>query len=150
MPISKCVEKIATVLFAIALSIGATNAAAEEATHGDDEGHAKNVAGIFAGIAHGGQRDNEAAVGVEYARHIAGNFSIGAVAEYTAGDADFWVFAVPFAYSLGDWKVYVAPGIEDGHEGKENLVRLGGGTRVRDVRWLGDQSTAKCRHRRRR
>jgi len=121
----KYAEKFATVLFIAAISLAAANALAEEiaSEHGSD--HHKNVVGIFAGLAHGGLRQNELAIGVEYARHIRGNFSIGAVAEYTAGDADFWVFVIPFAYNLGDWKIYAGPGIEDGHHGKEELLRLG-------------------------
>jgi hypothetical protein len=123
--IAKYVENFAAVLFVAALSIGSANALAEESAHGNDLDHHENVVGIFAGITHGGRRKNEPALGVEYARHISGNFSIGAVAEYTFGDAEVWVFVVPFAYSVGHWKMYVAPGIEDGHHGKENLVRLG-------------------------
>lgn len=123
--ISKCVEKFATILLVTAISIGATNAVAEEAEHGHDSDQHKNIIGVFAGITHGDRRLNAPALGLEYARHIRGNFSIGAIAEFTAGDADIWIFAVPFAYSLGHWKVYVAPGIEDGHHGKEDLVRFG-------------------------
>ena len=105
--------------------MGSAYVFAEEAAHGDDSEHHKNVAGIFAGITYADRRHNEPALGVEYARHINDKFSIGAVAEYTFGDADVWVFAVPFGYSVGHWKMYVAPGIEDGHHGKENLLRLG-------------------------
>jgi len=125
MIVAKYVKKFMAVLFVAAISIGAATAQAEEAAHGHGSDEHKNIAGIFAGVTHGGQRLNAAAFGLEYARHIGGNFSIGAVAEYTAGDADFWVFVVPFVYSVGHWKMYVGPGIEDGHHGKEDLVRLG-------------------------
>lgn len=121
----KYAEKFATVLFIAAISLAASNALAEETASEHVSDHHKNVVGIFAGMAHGGLRENAPTIGVEYARHIRGNFSIGAIAEYAAGDADFWVFAIPFAYSLGDWKIYAAPGIEDGHHGKEELLRLG-------------------------
>ena len=123
--IAKNVKKFVTVLFVAAISISAGNAQAEETAHGHGSDQHKNIAGIFAGVTHGGRRKNAGALGLEYARHIVGNFSIGAVAEYTAGDADVWVFAVPLAYTVGHWKMYVAPGIEDGHHGKEDLVRFG-------------------------
>ena len=125
MTITKYIKKFVPVLFVAAISIGAENALAEETAHGHGSDEHKNVAGIFAGVTHGDRRKNAPALGVEYARHISGNFSIGAAAEYTAGDADVWVFAVPFAYAVGHWKMYVAPGIEDGHHGKEDLVRFG-------------------------
>ena len=125
VPIGKYAEKFAAVFFVAVISIGTTSALAEETAHGHVSDPHKNIVGIFAGITHGDRRLNAPALGLEYARHIRGNFSIGAIAEFTAGDADVWVFAVPFAYSLGHWKMYVAPGIEDGHHGKEDLVRLG-------------------------
>ncbi len=85
----------------------------------------KNVLGVFAGITHAGRRENEPAIGLEYSRRINEHFSIGGLAEYTGGDADFWVGAIPFGWHLGHWKLYVAPGVEDGHHGTEELVRLG-------------------------
>jgi hypothetical protein len=52
-------------------------------------------------------------------------FGIGVLAERTFGDADFWVYAVSFAYRVDRWKFYVAPGIEDSDDhGTESLVRL--------------------------
>jgi len=123
--IANNVRKFVTVLFVAVISISGGIAQAEETAHGHGSDQHKNIAGIFAGVTHGGRRKNAGALGLEYARHITGNFSIGAVAEYTAGDADVWVFAVPFAYTVGHWKMYVAPGIEDGHHGKEDLVRFG-------------------------
>ena len=86
--------KISTALFVAAISTGSADAFAEESAHGHGSDQHKNIVGIFAGITHGGRRKNATALGVEYARHISGNFSIGAVAEYTAGDADVWVFGV--------------------------------------------------------
>lgn len=90
-------------------------------------GHAlhKNVLGVFAGVTHAGRRKNEPALGLEYARRINESFSIAGVAEYTFGEADLWVFAVPVAYHAGPWKFYAGPGIEDGHHGTEGLVRVG-------------------------
>lgn len=46
------------------------------------------------------------------------------LAEHTFGDADFTVFAMPFAYRVDRWKFLVAPGVEDGDHGTESLVRL--------------------------
>lgn len=53
------------------------------------------------------------------------SFGIGLIVEHTFGDADFTVYAVPFAYRLDRWKFLVAPGIEDSdHHGPESLVRF--------------------------
>ncbi|MFL2545918.1 MAG: hypothetical protein ACJ0SL_00910 [Candidatus Rariloculaceae bacterium] len=48
------------------------------------------------------------------------------MAEHTAGEDDFWVYAVPFAYHSGRWKFYSAPSIEESAHGSESLLRLGG------------------------
>lgn len=51
---------------------------------------------------------------------------MGGVIERAFGDHDFWVFAVPFAYHTGAWKWYVAPGMENKDDHKnEFLVRIG-------------------------
>jgi hypothetical protein len=66
------------------------------------------------------------ALGVAYERLLNKSFAIGVFAEHTFGDADFTVYAVPFAYRMDRWKFYVAPGIEDSEaHGTESLVRLG-------------------------
>jgi hypothetical protein len=101
----------------------------EHATAHETEHHAgyhKNVIGLFTGITHENRGSNEFAVGLEYERRFTEHFGIGAVVEYTGGDADTWVYALPFAWHIDRWKFYVAPGIEDGHHGKEDLIRLGG------------------------
>ncbi len=86
----------------------------------------KNVVSFFAGVTHAGRRKNGAALGVAYERLLNESFGIGVTAEHTFGEADFTVFAVPFAYRIDRWKFYVAPGIEDSVEhGTESLVRLG-------------------------
>ncbi|MDJ0939215.1 MAG: hypothetical protein QNJ00_05590 [Woeseiaceae bacterium] len=87
-----------------------------------EENH-KNEIGIFVGITHE-RRENGAALGLEYGRHVTDRFGIGLVAERTWGDFDFWVFAVPLAYSVDDWVFAVAPGVERGEEDTEELVRL--------------------------
>jgi len=88
----------------------------------------RNWAAIFVGMTGENRRDNGIALGIEYARHLNPNFAIGAIVERTFGDLDLWVFAVPFAYRTGPWKVYIAPGVEDADsaEDMEFLVRLGG------------------------
>ncbi len=92
-----------------------------EATH---EFHRNFVAG-FVGVAHEGRRDNGLALGIAYERFLNESFGIGVIAEHTFGDFDFWVYAVPFAYRTGRWRLYIAPGIEDGEHSTESLVRLG-------------------------
>jgi hypothetical protein len=85
-----------------------------------------NILQVFVGIAAEDRRDNGAALGVEYARRFSESFSIAGVVERTFGDLDVWVYAIPFVYNTGPWKIYVGPGIEDpdGHD-EEFLVRLG-------------------------
>ena len=87
----------------------------------------RNWAAIFVGMTGENRRDKGTAIGIEYARHFNPNFAIGAIAERTNGDLDLWVFAVPFAYRTGPWKVYLAPGVEDADDAEdmEFLVRLG-------------------------
>lgn len=86
----------------------------------------RHVIALFAGVAHEGARDNGLALGIEYEHRLNARFGIGVLAEHTFGDIDTWVYAVPFAYHRGPWKVYAAPGIEDGEHGSESLLRLGG------------------------
>ena len=88
------------------------------------ESHRNYIAG-FIGGAHEGRRDIGLALGISYGRKLSESFGIGVIAEHTYGDFDIWVYAVPFAYLTGPWKLYVAPGVEDGEEGSESLVRLG-------------------------
>jgi len=117
----------------ISLSASAVSIA-EEAHHSAEEhgeehhqhSYHKNVLGVFGGITHAGRREKDPALGIEYERRITEHFGIGAVAEYTFGDHDFWIYAIPFAFHTGHWKFYVAPGIEESDEhGSEELVRLG-------------------------
>jgi hypothetical protein len=86
----------------------------------------RNVVAFFTGLTHEGPRDNGVALGIEYERRINATFGIGALAEHTFGDIDAWVYAFPLAYHTGPWKLYVAPGVEDGEHGSESLWRLGG------------------------
>ena len=84
-----------------------------------------NFLGMFVGVTSEARREKGIALGIEYERRLNKSFGIGLLAEYTSGDLDFWVYAVPFAYHTGRWKFYIAPGIEDGHDGSESLIRIG-------------------------
>lgn len=123
--------KSGVVVALLALMLGALDASAGSPVsdasqdHGDAHYH-KNLVGVVLGITHGGRRKNAPALGLEYERRFSESFGVGGVLEYTGGDAEVWVAAIPFAYHIGHWKFYVAPGVEDGHHGTEELVRLGG------------------------
>jgi hypothetical protein len=98
-----------------------------ESTSGHEKTHGsrKNVISVFTGVTHAGRRKNGAALGVGYERLLSDSLAIGVLAEHTFGDADVWVYAVPFSYRVDRWKFYVAPGIEESDEhGTESLVRL--------------------------
>jgi hypothetical protein len=113
-----------------------------ESAQGSVQGHEthhfhKNELGVFTGLAHGGRRKNEPALGVEYERRINESFGIGALAEYTFGDADFLVVAVPFIFHINSWKLLVAPGVEDSSKhGTESLVRFGAGYGFKTGGWM--------------
>jgi hypothetical protein len=112
----------------VCLCVSSSVFAADHATHSrhdGEAGHHVNVIGVFAGLTHAGRRLNEPAMGIEYERRIGGRFGIGGLIEYTFGDADVWVAAMPIAYHIGHWKLLVAPGVEEGHHGTESLVRFG-------------------------
>jgi hypothetical protein len=120
--------KFVLVLWALLLAISLPSA--EPQSSGGSEGHGdahyhKNLVGVFTGITHVGRRENGAALGFEYERRFSEKFGVGVVAEHTFGDADVWIAAIPFAFHTGHWKLYAAPGIEEGHHGTEELLRLG-------------------------
>jgi len=104
---------------------------AHETTH---ESH-RNVLSFFVGVTQEERRENGAALGIAYERHLGESFGVGVIAERTFGDLDFWVYAVPIGYRTGAWKLYVAPGIEDGDHGSESLVRLGAEYAFEAGRW---------------
>jgi hypothetical protein len=122
----------ARLFIALLLLLHGTASLAEEglvSEHQDETAvhhYHKNVAGVFAGMTHAGRRENEPALGLEYQRRLNENFGIGIVTEYTFGEADLWVVVIPVVFHTGHWKFYAGPGIEDGHHGTEELVRLGG------------------------
>lgn len=103
-------------------------AAADAAGEETSEGHFhRNWAAVFIGSTGQDRRNKEPAIGLEYARNLTPEFSIGGIAEYTFGDSDFLVLAIPFAYGPDPWKFYIAPGFEDADfKGSgEFLVRVG-------------------------
>jgi hypothetical protein len=106
-------------------SVEAHSSAEAHDADGSEHSFHQNTLGVFVGITHAGRRENGPAIGLEYSRRFNQHFSIGGIAEYTGGDADLWVAAIPFVWHLDTWKLYVAPGVEDGHHGTEELVRLG-------------------------
>jgi hypothetical protein len=85
-----------------------------------------NLLALFVGVTGEGRNEKGLTLGIEYERRLNMSFGIGVLAEHSYGDLDFWVYAVPFAYHIGRWKFYIAPGVEDGDHGGESLVRLGG------------------------
>jgi len=102
------------------------NAFAEEIEAEPEYAH--NTLAFFVGITGEERRENGLSIGVEYERRLNASFGIGAiVGERTFGDIDTWVFAIPFAFHTGPWKLYAAPGMEHNVGTTENefLVRLG-------------------------
>ena len=91
----------------------------------EHETHHPNVLAVFVGVAFEDRRDNGVALGLEYERRLSRVFGVGALVEHTFGDIDTTVYAVPFAFHHKRWKFVVAPGIEDGDHGSENLIRVG-------------------------
>jgi hypothetical protein len=99
------------------------------AQHHDDTEHEfhRNYLAVFVGITSEDRRESATTFGIEYERRLSERFGIGGLVEHAFGDLDFTVYAVPFAYHSGPWKLYAAPGIEnaDHHSGNEFLFRLG-------------------------
>ena len=97
------------------------------ASHGAAHPYHRHIVGLFVGGAteEFGRRENGFVLGLEYEYRFGPSFGIGAIAEHTYGDLDIWVYAVPFAYHNGPWKLYVAPGVEEGEGGNERMLRIG-------------------------
>jgi hypothetical protein len=106
-------------------SFGAAYAAEGESSEPEQE--SKNEFAVFLGVTHEGRRDNSPAVGLEYERRLNETLGIGGLAEFTAGGADFWVFAVPLTIHSDRWKFIFAPGFEYVNGRTEKLFRLGVG-----------------------
>ena len=101
------------------------------AAHDEEEEFERNVAAVFIGVTGKERRNGEPALGLEYARYFNPSFAIRGIIEYTSGDDDFWVVAVPFAYRTGPWTAYIAPGFEveelkDRPSDSHWLLRVGG------------------------
>ena len=88
--------------------------------------HHEHTFGVFTGFATEGKRESGPALGLEYEYRLSSSFGVGGVAEYTFGDLDTLVLAMPFAYHGGPWKFYVGPGLERVEGNNEFLVRIGG------------------------
>jgi hypothetical protein len=113
---------------ALALLVASAALHADE-THQDDphhEGpHHVGSWGVFVGSATEGVREGDLTLGLEYSHYIARNWAMAAVAEYTFGDADTWVFVLPAVYLIDDWRLFVGPGFERHAGENEFLVRTG-------------------------
>ncbi len=121
-------QSIAGAMLLASLAGAGGAAAAEPAGEATAEEHFhRNWAAVFVGITGQTRRKKEPAIGLEYARHLTPEFSIGGIAEYTFGESDFLVLAIPFAYGPDPWKFYIAPGLEDADfKGSgEFLMRVG-------------------------
>ena len=106
-------------------SVNAQHEGEHDAHTGEHEFHS-NVIAAFVGVTSDDHREKAFTLGLEYERRISSSFGVGAVVERATGDLDFWVYAVPFAFHSGPWKLYAAPGIEDSdHHGSEFLFRVG-------------------------
>jgi hypothetical protein len=108
-------------------SVNARDAANLAESHAAEHGYARHTLGLFVGAAHEefGRRDNGLVLGIEYEYRFGPRFGVGAILEHTYGNLDTWVYALPFAYHNGPWKLYAAPGIEETEESSERMLRLG-------------------------
>jgi len=120
------------VLALLLIVVGAPSAFAQTSEHESPSDHEAthdfhpNLLALFVGVTSEERNDSGLTLGIEYERRVNESFGVGLLAEYSFGDLDFWVYAVPFAYHTGRWKFYIAPGVEDGDHGRESLVRIGG------------------------
>lgn len=102
--------------------------AEEHDSHTSHENHDSHephsTVGIFIGDTNEDRR-NGFTVGLEYEYRVSQLLGLGITAEHVAGEFDTNVFVAPIALHSGPWKVYAGPGIEDGEEGSEFLMRVG-------------------------
>jgi hypothetical protein len=126
MNLSKAVFSL--FLLFLSSSIAFADSGEHESENNSDAHHEfhPNMLAVFVGVTDEDRNEDAATLGVEYARRFSESFSIVGVVERTFGDLDVWVYAIPFAYHTGQWKIYAWPVIEDddGHD-TEFLVRLG-------------------------
>jgi hypothetical protein len=111
--------------FVSSITPAAAQSSEHESSHEAETEHDfhPNLLAVFFGVTEEG-REEGFAVGIEYERRLNKSFGIGLLAERT-GELDLNVYAIPFAFHAGAWKLYAAPGIEDGEHGSESLIRLG-------------------------
>ena len=104
----------------------AADSASHDAMHYASGDYHTHTAGLFVGGASDdlGKREGFA-LGLEYEYRFDRRFGIGFMLEHTYGEMDTWVYVMPLAYHIGRWKLYAAPGVEDGHHGAENMLRVG-------------------------
>jgi hypothetical protein len=127
-PTLPCLSVLILTIAALApLDAGAQEAPGPAKSHTEEHAYYKHVLGVFIGAAHEefGRRENGFALGIEYEYRLGQRFGVGAIVEHTVGDLDTWVYALPFAYHNGPWKLYAAPGIEEAENGRERMLRLG-------------------------
>lgn len=92
-----------------------------------EEAEKSNFIGVFVGITSEERREKGLALGIEGGHYFSRSFAIAGVLEYTFGDIDTLVGAVPLVYVADKWKLYAGPGFEDGDASDhiEFLVRAG-------------------------
>ena len=100
--------------------------AEHEATEHEQKHEGLNEIAISLGLVHEG-RNNDAAAGLEYERRFSESFGAGLLIERSWGDHSATIYALPLISHIDQWKLFVAPGIEDSHGHTEDLVRLGVG-----------------------
>ncbi|MFW2404497.1 MAG: hypothetical protein ACN4GT_07005 [Gammaproteobacteria bacterium] len=115
---------VAICLLAFTMS-SATFGNETEESAGEEE--TRNSIGIFVGITSEERREKGLALGIEGGHYFSESLAISGVLEYTFGDIDTLVGAIPLVYRMGEWRVYAGPGFEDGDatDGTEFLVRVG-------------------------
>ena len=125
----RCIPGVAVTL-ALFSVMAAPSASADSASHDAIHPRAGNYHTHTAGIFVGGASDDLGkregfALGIEYEYRFDRQWGIGFMMEHTYGVLDTWVYVMPIAYHIDQWKLYLAPGVEDGHHGSENMVRVG-------------------------
>jgi len=102
---------------ALAMQSPHDGAAAPNAIPEPEEGHLNRV-GFFIGATTKTNGDTEAAVGVEYERHLTELFGLGLLVEWEPGFEERFLTAPAFfIHPVGDLQFVLAPGVqfEDGH-----------------------------------
>ncbi len=130
MKTNKATFAVRAVCFVIAMLSGPPVFGEEDehesaTSHEANHDYHRNLLSVFVGHTGVTRREHGNTLGIGYERRVTKTVSVGALVERTYGDLDFRVYAVPFAYHAGPWKIFVAPGVEDSDHGSELLVRMG-------------------------